>query len=130
VRGFSNTGSYWLRDPPPLTVHRLLRTLAYDVNIEPARLRNHSNDFLNLVESRVARKERFAEQHLRQNAAKTPHVDAFRVVRRREQNLGRAIPTSRHVFRQSRNARIGRIALTLRDRGKRAREPEIADLVQ
>ena len=88
------------------------------------RLAQQLEDRLALAEHRRAREDRLAYEHLPHNAADRPHVDAEGVRRATQQNLGRAIPSRRHVVRQLRVVRLGlRCALA-----QRARESKVCDL--
>lgn len=80
---------------------------------------------LELIERRRAREHGRAEQHLAQNASDTPHVDAFRVFGRGEEDLGRAVPSRSHVLGER---RIRRELVVVRLLGERTRQTKVAQL--
>lgn len=53
---------------------------------------------IQLIEIVFAWKQWLVVEHLGQNAADAPHVDRFVVALRVEHDLGRAVPTRRHVL--------------------------------
>lgn len=56
-------------------------------------------DALDLVEGRTAGEHGLASEHLGDEAAQAPDVDAFRVAVRPQQDLGGAVPAGGHVLR-------------------------------
>lgn len=102
----------------------IVRLNALDVGL--ARRRNVLEYALELIERGCAGEHGRAEQHLAQNASNTPHVDAFRVLGRGEQDLGRAIPSRGHVLGERRiRARVLAVVRVLRER---TRQTEVAQL--
>ena len=69
----------------------------------------------------LAREERPARDHFRQDAADRPHVEGLVVHAERQHDLGRAVPARRDVFRHETLGALGG------DDGlARAREPKVA----
>jgi hypothetical protein len=54
--------------------------------------KNPPEDFKDLINLRIAREERLACAHLREDGSNGPHIDAGSVLATTEKNLWRAIP--------------------------------------
>lgn len=102
----------------------VMRLNAFD--IELARRRYVLQNAFELIECGRAWEHGRAEQHLAENAAYAPHVYAFCVLGRGEQDLGRAVPARGHVLGESRIRR--RVLVVARLLCERTRQPEIAQL--